>query len=168
MTDGSRGRSVRGGRKHRWLGSSVLAAVVLACTAVSTRPHLGPLPGAVVDTLRGGPASVIDALAAEVTAGGLTVRAASRAEGYLETAWFDPQTRASVGREHAHIGRVFRLRAYADSIPPIRSQLVLEAVYRRTADPSAVGREEEIVAPPGHPGDSLAQHVLENLRKRFP
>lgn len=92
----------------------------------------------------------------------------SRAEGYLETAWFDPTTRASVGQEHRHTERVFRLRAYADSVPPVRSELSLETVYRRTADPSATGREEEILVPPGQPGDALTQRVLENVRKRFP
>lgn len=111
---------------------------------------------------------MIDTLAAELTALGLTIRAMSRAEGYLETAWFDPTTRRSVGQEHRHTERVFRLQAYADSVPPVRSQLSLETVYRRTADPSATGREEEIIVPPGQPGDSLTRQVLQSLRKRFP
>ncbi len=121
-----------------------------------------------MDTLGAGPGTVIDALASALTAQGLKIRAISRAEGYLETAWFDPTTRASVGQEHRHTQRVFRMRAYADSVPPLRSELSLETVYRRTADPSATGREEEIVVPPGQPGDSLTQRVLENLRQRFP
>jgi hypothetical protein len=140
----------------------------LACTAVSTRPHFGPLPGAVVDTLGAGPGAVIGALASALETHGLRVRAVSPAEGYLETAWFDPTSQRSVGGEHRHVGRVFRMRAYADSVPPGRSELVIETVFRRTADPSAPGREEEIVAPPGHPGDSLTQLVLDSLRKRFP
>jgi hypothetical protein len=111
---------------------------------------------------------VISALAAALEGEGLRVRAASPAEGYLETAWFDPRTRVSVGQEHRHAERVFRIRAFADSVPPVKSELTLEAVYRRTADPSATGREEEIVVPPGQPGDSVAQRVLEVLRTRFP
>ncbi len=114
------------------------------------------------------PGTVIGALASELEAQGLRVRAVSRAEGYLETAWFDPITRKSVGQEHRHTGRVFRMRAFADSVPPTRSELTLETVFRRTADPSATGREEEIIAPPGHPGDSLTQVVLDSLRKRYP
>jgi hypothetical protein len=121
-----------------------------------------------VDTLGAGPGRVIGGLAEELTALGLKVHAASQAEGYLETAWFDPVTRKSVGREHLHTERVFRMRAYADSLPPVRSVLSLETVYRRTADPSASGREEERIVPPGQPGDSVTQLVLENLRKRFP
>jgi hypothetical protein len=126
------------------------------------------MPGAVVDTLGAGPGTVIGALASELETLGLRVRALSRAEGYLETSWFDPVTGRSVGQEHRRTGRVYRMRAYADSVPPMRSELALETVFRRTADPSATGREEEIIAPPGHPGDSLAQRVLEHLRKRFP
>lgn len=121
-----------------------------------------------MDTVGASPGIVIGALASELETLGLRVRAVSRAEGYLETAWFDPTTRRSVGPEHRRTGRVFRMRAYADSVPPARSELVIETVFRRTADPSATGREEEIIAPPEHPGDSLTQRVLENLRKRFP
>ena len=121
-----------------------------------------------MDTLGASPGIVIGALATDLEAQGLRVRAVSRAEGYLETAWFDPTTRRPVGQEHRHTARVFRMRAYADSVPPTRSELTLEAVYRRTADPSATGREEEILVPPGHPGDSLTQLVLDSLRNRFP
>jgi hypothetical protein len=126
------------------------------------------MPGAVVDTVGAGPGIVIGALASELETLGLRVRAVSRAEGYLETAWFDPTTGRSVGQEHRRTGRVFRVRAYADSVPPTRSEVTVETVFRRTADPSAAGREEEIIAPPGHPGDSLTQRVLESLKKRFP
>src|SRR5574341_4132 len=155
--------------KRRWwriLYGGVAAG--LACTAATMRPRFDPLPGSLVDTLGAGPETVIGGLAAALTARGLKIHAMSQAEGYLETAWFDPVTRKSVGQEHRHTERVFRLRAYADSLPPVRSVLSLETVYRRTADPSAVGREEERIVPPGQPGDSVAQLVLGSLRKRFP
>lgn len=153
---------------RRWRIIQALAAAGLACTAATTRPRFDPLPGSLVDTLGAGPETVIGGLASELTARGLKIHAMSQAEGYLETAWFDPVTRKSVGQEHWHTERVFRLRAYADSLPPVRSVLSLETVYRRTADPSAAGREEERIVPPGQPGDSVTQLVLENLRKRFP
>ena len=121
-----------------------------------------------MDTLGAGPGMVIGALASELETLGLRVRAVSRAEGYLETSWFDPTTRRSVGQEHRRTGQVYRMRAYADSVPPTRSELTMETVFRRWADPSATGRDDEIIAPPGHPGDSLTQRVLENLKRRFP
>jgi hypothetical protein len=121
----------------------------------------------VVDTLGAGPGTVITTLASALKAEGLKVQAMSAAEGYLETAWFDPATRHSVGQEHRHTERAFRMRAFADSIPPVKTELSLETVYRRMADPSANGREGEIIVPPHHPGDSLVQRVLEDLRQRF-
>jgi len=148
--------------------AQALAAVGVACTAVGTRPHFGPKPGAVVDTLGAGPGTVIGALASELETLGLRVRAVSQAEGYLETSWFDPTTGRSVGQEHRRTGQVYRMRAYADSVPPTRSELTLETVFRRWADPSSTGREDETITPPGHPGDSLTQRVLENLKERFP
>jgi hypothetical protein len=154
--------------RRQWRIIQALAAGGLACTAATTRPRFDPLPGALVDTLGAGPRMVIGGLAEELTARGLKVRAMSQAEGYLETAWFDPVTRKSVGQEHLHTGRVFRMRAYADSLPPARSVLSLETVYRLAADPSARGREEERIVPPGQPGDSVTLLVLENLSKRFP
>ena len=145
-----------------------LAATGVACTAATTRPRFDPLPGSVTDTLGAAPGTVIGALADELVARGLKIHASSRAEGYLETAWFDPVTKKSLGQEHRHTGRVFRMRAYADSLPPVKSLLSLETVYRRTADPSAGGREEERIVPPGQPGDSLTLELLAALRKRFP
>ncbi len=145
----------------------MLVCTAFACTAIGTRPRFGPQPGAVVDTLGAGPGTVITTLASALAAEGLKVRAMSVAEGYLETAWFDPVTKRSVGQEHGHTERVFRMRAFADSIPAVKTELSLETVYRRMADPSAKGREEEIIVPPGHPGDSLVQRVLVDLRQRF-
>jgi len=170
---GAAPREVRWGIRRAWRlapGRSALVPaswLLLACTAASTRPRFEPLPGALVDTLRVGPGQAIASLALELQAAGLVIRAQSPAEGYLETRWYDPVTRRSVGRDHRHVGLVFRLRAYADSVPPLSSQLVVETVYRRTADPSAPGREEEILVPPGHPGDSLTQRVLDRLRRQF-
>jgi hypothetical protein len=154
--------------RRQWRIIQGLAVAGLACTAATTRPRFDPLPGVLVDTLGAGPGTVIGGLAEELRARGLKIHAVSQAEGYLETAWFDPVTRKSVGQEHLHTERVFRMRAYADSLPPVRSVLSLETVYRLTADPSAGGREEERIVPPGQPGDSVTQAVLEALRKRFP
>jgi len=152
-------------------GSRALAGVVvlavLACTAVTTRPRFGPQPGTPVDTLSANPGTVIKTLAATLLERGLKMHRVSEAEGYVETAWFDPVTKRSVGQEHLHTGRVFRVRAFADSIPPNHCQLALEAVYRRIADPSQPGREEEILAPPGDRADSLTQQILVELRQRF-
>jgi hypothetical protein len=43
----------------------------------------------------------------------------------------------------------------------------VETVYRRVADPSQPGREEEILVPPGSRADSLTRAILTDLRQRF-
>lgn len=147
----------------RRLGVCTLATVLLGCTAPGTRPHFGPLPAAVTDTLAMEPESAIVALQARLVDAGLRVRRLSPAEGYLETDWFDLRARKSVAPDHLQTDRVVRVRVWADPEPPGRARVVVEAVYRKSADPSARGREQEIVAPPGHPGDSLTRHLLQDL-----
>ena len=129
--------------------------------------HVGPKPGAPVDTLTTSPGEVVRTLATTLAERGFKVRTASEAEGYVETAWFDPVTKRSVGQEHMHTRRVLRVRAFVDSIPPHRCQLAVEAVYRRIADPSQPGREEEILVAPGSRPDSLTHAILADLRQRF-
>lgn len=145
------------------LGIAV-AVFTVACTAPAIRPHYGPLPAAAIDTLPMPADSAIVLFTARLTAAGLRVRRASPAEGYLETDWFDLRARRPVAPDRLQTDRVVRVRVFADPEPPGRSRVVVETVYRRTADPSAPGREEEMVAPPGHPGDSLTQHLLSGLR----
>jgi hypothetical protein len=146
---------------------AVVTVAGVCCTAVTTRPRFGPIPGALVDTLTADPGSVIKTLETTLAGRGFHVRKASEAEGYVETAWFDPVTKRSVGQEHMHTQRVIRVRAFADSIPPNRCQLTVETVYRRVADPSQPGREEEILVPPGSRADSLTRAILTDLRQRF-
>jgi len=151
---------------RRALAAAALVAAV-ACTAVTTRPRFGPKLGALVDTLTANPGEVIKTLATTLAERGFTMHKVSAAEGYVETAWFDPVTKRSVGQEHLHTRRVVRVRAFADSIPPHRCQLAVETVYRRIADPSQPGREEEILVAPGSRPDSLTQAILADLRQRF-
>lgn len=153
------------GARRALVGVALVGAV--ACTAITTRPRFGPELGALLDTLTASPGEVIKTLATTLAESGFKVRRVSEAEGYVETAWFDPVTQRSVGQEHLHTARVFRLRAFADSIPPNRCQLALEAVYQRIADPSQPGRVDEILVPPGSHADSLAHRILVDLQQRF-
>ncbi|OGU00944.1 MAG: hypothetical protein A2W29_08245 [Gemmatimonadetes bacterium RBG_16_66_8] len=58
---------------------------------------------------------------------------------------------------------MIKLRAWADYLPPNETVVVLEAVYRRSTDPSQPGRELEVLAPPTHPADSLVRDLLRVL-----
>jgi hypothetical protein len=129
------------------------------------RPHLRPLPGATVDTVRSEPELVIERLTAEVRTLGLRVGASNAVEGYLETEWHDLRTSKPRTGDHLASERVIKLRAWADPLPPGESIVVLEAVYRRATDPSQPSRELEVVVPPGHPADSLVQRLIRTLER---
>lgn len=143
----------------------VTASSVLfwGCTALAVRPHYRPMPGAVTDTLAAAPESVIAALWRGLEEKGVRVKRQSGEEGYLESDWFDLLSLGVARTRIQGVGRVVKLRAFADPVPPGRTELVIEAVYRRTLDPSVPDRLEEILVPPGHPADSLVGELLKAL-----
>ncbi len=121
------------------------------------------MPGALTDTLAATPESVIAALGRALAERGVRVKRRSGEEGYLESEWFDLLSLGVPATEIRAIERVVRLRAFADPVTPGSTELVIEAVYRRTLDPSIPERLEEILVPPGHPADSLVAEVLKAL-----
>ncbi|GBD31735.1 MAG: hypothetical protein KatS3mg081_1478 [Gemmatimonadales bacterium] len=133
------------------------------CSAVAVRPHYRPLPGAVTDTLAASPETVIAALGRALEERRVGVKRRSGEEGYLESEWFDLVSLGIAGTQRRGIERVVKLRAFADPVPPSSTELVIEAVYRRTADPSVPDRLEELLVPPGHPADSLVRELLQTL-----
>ncbi|MBI4499875.1 MAG: hypothetical protein HY700_01820 [Gemmatimonadetes bacterium] len=140
--------------------------LALSCTSITTRPNIRPFPLASVDTVVGDPAAVLEAARDAVTALGIQMRAASPAEGYLETRWFDLVTHRS-HRSNTSPERLVRMRVWTDLVTPSETQLVVETVYRSTIDPSVPDREVELVASPGSPGDSLTQAVRSEAKKRL-
>ncbi len=139
------------------------SALFWGCSALAVRPHYRPMPGAVTDTLAASPESVIAALGRALEERGVRVKLRSGEEGYLESDWFDLLSLGVTGTGIPGIERVVKLRAFADPVPPGRAELVIEAVYRRTSDPSVPDRLEEILVPPGHPADSLVGELLKAL-----
>lgn len=138
-----------------------------ACGSVNVRPYLTPLPNAFLDTLAAAPDALITATERILTFEGLRVRAASAQEGYLETHWYDPTTRRSVGSTAFPVQRAVKVRVWADSVGLGRTQLTSEAVIRRSADPSLPSREAEMIVPQHHPGYELLVRVRDSLRGRF-
>jgi len=137
--------------------------LAVACTAVGARPFFAPLPDALRDTVRAEPDRVISAVAALVVGEGLTVHVSSPAEGYLETDWYDVVERRSTSGTSLDPRREVRLRFFADLIDQGLTQLSAEAVMRRVVDPSVTARENEIMAPPGTPGDEMLRRIFSAL-----
>jgi hypothetical protein len=143
-----------------------LFLVALSCTSLTTRPNIRPFPLAAFDSLAADPAGVAEAARAGVMNLGMKVAAYSGPEGYLETRWFDLQTRRS-HRYNTNPGRFVRLRVWTDLIAPRATQVVVETVYRETIDPSIPDREAERVAGPDTPADSITQAVRKAIREKY-
>lgn len=150
----------------RLLSWGIVTAVVVswACGSIGARPYLVPLPEARVDTLSAEPNAIIAALQALVVGEGLTVRVSSPAEGYLETDWYDTVTQSPGAGSGLDPRRAVRLRFFADRLGDDRTRLASEAVMRRAVDPSLPERQNEVMAPPGHPGAELLSRVLSAMR----
>ncbi|NIM49823.1 MAG: hypothetical protein GTN62_06140 [Gemmatimonadales bacterium] len=145
--------------------AAVLATA--ACGAGSIRPYLTPLPDAPTDTLAADPATLIREIAALVAVEGLRLRWSSPEEGYLETDWYDVVARQPGGAYARDPERAVRFRFFADPVGENETQLVAEAVSRRTLDPSVPPREVEMMVPPGHPGDQILRRILDAVTTRF-
>lgn len=141
-------------------------ALVAACGSAVVRPSFRPFPNAPVDTIPGDADRVVTAAAARIAQRGLEIRLNAPREGYLETRWFDLVARRSVAIG-ADPNRVIRLRLFADPVTPRATLLTIEALYRRTLDPSIPEREAELMVPPGTPGDSLARNVISEVKRQM-
>ncbi len=146
---------------------TTLVWLVAACGSVNTRPYLTPVPEAIVDTLSTAPDNVINTVARAVVSAGLRIRAVSAREGYLETDWYDVMARRPSSGRTLAVRRNIKMRFWADSVGLGRSQLVSEAVIRRSADPSLPARDAEMMVPDDHPGRQVLGSVLDSLRIRF-
>ncbi|MDH3455282.1 MAG: hypothetical protein OER90_00450 [Gemmatimonadota bacterium] len=158
MTIPRRARIAKRWRSQLTVWTGVIA--LGACGAVNTRPYLTPLPGALIDTLQTDPMVVIEQVAAQVTAEGVTIRIMAAAEGFLETRWHElalsADEDASVRDSHSTV----RFRFFADPIGERQTQLTSEAVTLGLLDPSLPERERERLVPSDHPGSHLARRIV--------
>jgi hypothetical protein len=112
---------------------------------------------------------VIPALADLVKAESLRVRRANPRDGYLETDWYDTRTHRSFRNDAAvrDMSHTVKLRCWADPYVPGQTILTVEVAYRLRQDPSRNGRDLEILAAGGQPGDTLAGKLLAQLKQRL-
>ena len=148
---------------------AALAALALACAPGTTRPAFRPLPQALTAELRAAPDRVTTEISGWLQAEGLRVEWASPRDGYLETAWFDTETRRPVdpGTEAGSPARTVKIRCWADPGRPGMTQLTVEAVYRPIDDPSRLERDLELAVPLGQEGHRLAERLITALRDKF-
>ena len=131
-----------------------------ACGAVNTRPYLTPLPGALIDTLQADPMVVIERIAAQVIAEGVTIRIMAADEGFLESRWQELTLSADEDAIVRDSHSTIRLRFFADPIGERQTQLTSEAVTLGVLDPSLSERERERLVTSDHPGGQLARKIV--------
>ena len=98
---------------------------------------------------------------------GLKVAVADPAEGYLETAWYDIQRRATVTGRARDLDQVVRLRFFADPTAG-RTRLAAECVRRIAEDPSEPERDLERMVPDSSPGRILLDSIISRLKTAYP
>ena len=147
-----------------------LAALAVAgCNPYSTRPVFVALPDAPVTYLDAARTRIVPDIRARLDSLGFRVTRSEPRDGYVETAWYDPETKRSYStdRDVPHRNRVFRIRCWLDPDVTGATKLILEVVYRPVYDPSRTSRDLETLVPEGHPGQAVGTGLIEELKKKF-
>jgi hypothetical protein len=148
---------------------ALAGAIVLAgCAAGGLRPAFAPLTNAATLEVSATPAQVIGAVQAELLKEqGMQVQWVSETEGYLETQWYNVQTRATGNISTGALDQNVRFRFWVDMAAEGTSKVTAEAVWMRGWDPSRTEREQESMVPDAHPGGQILSRVLGVLRQEF-
>ncbi len=146
-----------------------LCLVVAACTPITTRPDLRPVPRALTVVLDARPERVTAVLDSLVAAESLEVAHANVRDGYVETAWYDTQAHRTRHheREITNLAATLKIRFWADPWVPGQTRLTTEPVYRPRYDPSRPERDLEVIASKEHEGYKIAQRLVDKLKQKF-
>ena len=138
------------------------------CASGGLRPSYEPLSQARVDTVNALPAAVIQELTARVNEQNMRPQWTSPDEGFLETRWFNLVTQVSGVTDRGNPERIVLLRFWADPIEGGKTRLTSEAVIQRGGrDPSALPRDNEMLVPVGHAGETILRRVVAGVQERF-
>jgi len=152
-------------------GAAVLALALLAgaCNPASSRPAFAPYPEDQSVLLTGSVAAVTAQVGNWMAAQGIHTEWASTEDGYVESTWYDTDTRQNTGGT-GDVGAMqvtFKVRVWVDPDAPGKSRMTAEAVYRPMTDPSRTERDQERVARPGSGGAILVQQLLDEMQRKF-
>lgn len=148
---------------------SAIVLVLAACSPVTTRPPFLPYPQALVTVLDAPSSRVVPEALGWLTSQGMQAQWSSPQDGYVETAWFNLRTHASVFGEGdpGDLLYTVKIRCWADPDIPGKTQLTVEAVYRPVLDPSRPERDLEEIVPQGSEGYRIAQQLIDALKQKF-
>ena len=143
--------------------------LLAACTPITTRPAFRPDPRALTVVLDARLERVTTVLDSLVAAESLEVARANVRDGYVETAWYDPQAHRTRHheREITNLAATVKIRFWADPWVPGQTRLTTEPVYRPRYDPSRAERDLEVMASKEHAGYKIAQRLVDKLKQKF-
>ncbi len=116
--------------------------LVAACTPITTRPDFRPDPRALTVVLDARPERVTTVLDSLVAAESLEVGHANVRDGYVETAWYDPQAHRTRHheREITNLAATVKIRFWADPWVPGQTRLTCTGPATTRHAPSAISR----------------------------
>lgn len=151
-------------RLYAFLG----ALAVSGCASGGLRPMFQPLPNAKTLEVSATAAQVIPAVQNELLKEqGLQMQWVSPSEGYLETQWYNVQTRSSANLSTGALDQQVLFRFWVDPIAEGKSKVTGEAVWLRGWDPSRDQREQESMVPDAHPGGQILMRIMDTLREEY-
>jgi hypothetical protein len=140
-------------------------ALVAGCQLATTRPAFEPLPEARHADLALPRAEATERLAEALREDSIPLARVEPRDGYMESPWFEAETGRVVpgGRLGADVVRV---RGWVEPARVRQSEVRVEAVFRRTRDPSLPERELERPVGPEHPVLARVDSALARLVRR--
>lgn len=145
---------------------AVSLVVLVACQLATNRPAFEPFPEARHADLPLSRAEATQRLAEALTADSIPVTRVEPRDGYLETGWFDAETRRPTSKRPPGPG-VVRVRGWIEPARVRQSELRVETAFRRMVDPSLPERELERPVAPDHPVAQRIDSVLAQLVRRY-
>ena len=149
--------------RTRWL---VLGGILLACRPTTTRPYFGPVTGAPAEEVQLDVPRATRVLQGIFHDDTLPVRLVEPRDGYLESPWFDANSRVPVGRRQLG-SDVVRIRVWIDPTREGYCRITAETVYRPVADPSLDPRALDRQVPPDHPVAQRVAEIMSGLVKLY-
>ncbi len=144
----------------------LLLLLLAACSPFTTRPYFPPVTGAAQAEIELDLEDATETLAAVLRSDSLPVTQVELRDGYIETAWFDANTKAPT--DARRLGPdVVQIRAWVDPSRQGYSVLTVETVYRPLADPSLSPRDLDRQVPPDHVVGKRVTEIVTELARLY-
>ncbi len=140
----------------------VILLAIAGCYPTTTRPDVVPAPEiASIEVDEFVPAAT-RMLALALDADSFPVRRTEPEDGWLETEWFDADTRKPTSRRPLGVG-VVKLRGLVEPGKPNHSVVRVQVLHRPVADPSRSDVDLDVEVPVDHPVAVRVRRILNEI-----